>query len=69
MTKPEEYRREAADCVRLAHAFDDASTKALLVGMAETWWDLARAAENAQREHRTLGTEAAHTDQRGGALL
>jgi hypothetical protein len=46
MASADKYRRHASECVRLAQAAQDASDKALLLRMAETWLRLAEQAEN-----------------------
>jgi hypothetical protein len=46
-TRAEQYRRYAAECVRLASHTDDALEKGVLLQMAEHWRQLAeRAAED-----------------------
>ena len=41
----EEYRRHAAQCLRIAERITDAQGKASLVAMAQAWLFLARQAE------------------------
>lgn len=45
MSRAEQYRRYAAECVRLASASESAREKAMLVQMAEQWRQLAKRAE------------------------
>ena len=46
MAKPEDYRRYAAECLRLAQRFRNQAEAALLLEMAERWRDLAQRAES-----------------------
>jgi hypothetical protein len=46
MARAEEYRRYAAECVRVAQDTADPKDKALLLEMAQRWLELA---ERAQR--------------------
>jgi hypothetical protein len=46
MARSEEYRRLAADCVRIAQQTENQETKALLLHMAEKWRELAERADN-----------------------
>jgi hypothetical protein len=45
MAKPEDYRRYAAECLRLAQRIENWPEKAMLLQMAETWRRLAEQAE------------------------
>jgi hypothetical protein len=45
MGKAEEYRRFAAECLRIARKIQDHGGKASLLQMAETWRRLAERAE------------------------
>jgi hypothetical protein len=47
MAKAEDYRRYAAECLRLAQRFRNQAEKTMLLQMAETWRRLAE-----QREAR-----------------
>ena len=42
----QEYRQEAAQCVRLAEQSSDPTTKMVSVGLAQAWLQLAQLAEN-----------------------
>jgi hypothetical protein len=42
----DQYKRRAAECVRLAERTDSAGDKALLLQMAQTWMRLADKAED-----------------------
>ena len=46
MAKPEDYRRYAAECLRLAQQFRNQAEAAVLLEMAERWRVLAARAEN-----------------------
>jgi len=46
----EQYKRRAAECVRMAERTDRADDKALLLQMAETWLRLAEKAEDRPEE-------------------
>ena len=51
MNRSDEYRRFAAECVKIAQATEDGQRQAVLLKMAEVWLDLARKAEiNSERE-------------------
>jgi len=45
MAVAEDYRRNAAECARIANRTKDPDAKALLLKMAESWLDLARDVE------------------------
>ena len=45
MAKPEDYRRYAAECLRLAQGFRGRAEAATLLDMAERWRRLAKEAE------------------------
>ena len=45
MEKPEDYRRYAAECLRLAQEFRGRAEAATLLDMAERWRRLAKEAE------------------------
>jgi hypothetical protein len=45
MGKPEDYRRYAAECLRLAQGFRGRAEAATLLDMAERWRRLAKEAE------------------------
>ena len=45
MTSAAQYRRYAADCVRVAQAIHDPADKAMLLQMAKIWIDMAEKAE------------------------
>jgi hypothetical protein len=49
-TRAEQYRRYAAECVRLASLADDALEKGVLLQMAEQWQQLAARADRDERE-------------------
>ncbi len=52
MSRAEDYRRYAAECVRLAASREDVNDKALLLHMAEQWRQLAQRADKQQSEQR-----------------
>ena len=41
MPVPDDYRRKAAECLRLAQGAEDSGSKALLLEMAQAWVKLA----------------------------
>ncbi len=45
MHRAEEYRRYAAECLRVAHHSDDPNDKSLLLDMAQRWRELAERVE------------------------
>ena len=53
MSKRETFRRHAAACLRLAEEELSPANKALLLNMAQRWYDLAEQSErgNRAREH------------------
>jgi hypothetical protein len=50
MSRAGQYRRYAAECLRLANSSDDLREKALLLQMAEQWRQLAQRDETEKRE-------------------
>jgi hypothetical protein len=46
----DQYKRRAAECVRMAERTDNAEDKALLLQMAQTWMRLAEKAEERTEE-------------------
>jgi len=46
MDLADQYKRRAAECVRMAERTDNAEDKALLLQMAQTWMRLAEKAED-----------------------
>ena len=46
----EQYKRRAAECVRMAERTDSAEDKVLLLQMAQTWMRLAEKAEDRPEE-------------------
>jgi putative IMPACT (imprinted ancient) family translation regulator len=46
----DQYKRRAAECVRMAERTDNAEDKALLLQMAQTWMRLAEKAEDSHNE-------------------
>jgi hypothetical protein len=46
MSRAEEYRRYAAECIRVAQVAADPKDKALLLEMAEKWRELAKRADH-----------------------
>lgn len=45
MTRAEEYRRYAAECIRVAQATSNPNDKQLMLEMAQKWRDLAEKVE------------------------
>jgi hypothetical protein len=51
MARADEYRRHAAECLRVAQRVSDLNDKALLIQMAERWRELAeKIAKNGETE-------------------
>jgi hypothetical protein len=50
MSRAGQYRRYAAECLRLATSSEDVREKAVLLQMAEQWRQLAERAETKDRE-------------------
>ena len=46
MALSDQYKRRAAECVRMSERTDNAEDKALLLQMAQTWMRLAEKAED-----------------------
>jgi len=46
MASADDYRRHAAECIRLARNIENQRDKALLLTMADAWRRLANQAEN-----------------------
>ena len=57
MSKFEDYKRRAAECLRLAREAADKTNKALLIEMAQTWAKLAEQDKIAEQEHTKVGKE------------
>ena len=54
MARADEYRRHAAECLRVAQRVTDPNDKALLIQMAEKWRELA---EKVEENGRTEGSK------------
>jgi hypothetical protein len=50
MALADQYKRRAAECVRMAERADNPEDKALLLQMAQTWLRLAEKAEDRSEE-------------------
>jgi hypothetical protein len=50
MALADQYKRRAAECIRMAERTDNAEDKALLMQMAQTWMRLAEKAEDRSDE-------------------
>jgi len=46
MARAEEYRRYAAECIRVAQQIQNPSDKAMLLDMAQKWRELAEKVES-----------------------
>jgi hypothetical protein len=46
MPSPEEYRRFAQECLKMAHSTTDEQTRAILSQMAQVWFRLAEEKAN-----------------------
>jgi hypothetical protein len=55
MTRSEEYRSLADECVRIANSTENAQGKAFLLLMAQKWLELAERAEAQLGENQTGG--------------
>jgi hypothetical protein len=51
MHRAEEYRRYAAECLRVARHSDDPNDKSLLLDMAQRWRELAERVERVERQN------------------
>ena len=50
MSRVDEYRRYAAECLRIAQETSDPDAKARLLNMAQKWRELGKKAEGGRRE-------------------
>jgi hypothetical protein len=57
MSRSDEYRRFAAECLKIAHAADDPQYRATFLKMAEVWLDLARKDEAKRDRDGGSGSE------------
>ena len=57
VSKFEDYKRRAAECLRLAREAADKTNKALLIEMAQTWAKLAEQDKIAEQERMKIGKE------------
>jgi hypothetical protein len=57
VSKFEDHRRRAAECLRLAREAVDKTNKALLIEMAQTWARLAEQDKIAEQERTKIGEE------------
>jgi hypothetical protein len=57
VSKFEDHRRRAAECLRLAREAVDKTNKALLIEMAQTWAKLAEQDKIAEQERTKIGKE------------
>lgn len=48
-SRSDEYRRFAAECLKIAHAAEDPHFRATFLKMAEVWLDMARKEEAKDR--------------------
>ena len=53
MARAEDYRRYAAECIRIARATNNAQEKATLIKMAEKWRQLAEKADHERGPEET----------------
>jgi hypothetical protein len=56
LSKFEDHKRRAAECLRLAREAVDKTNKALLIEMAQTWAKLAEQDKIAEQDARRLAT-------------
>jgi hypothetical protein len=57
VSKFDDHKRRAAECLRLAREATDKTNKTLLIEMAQTWAKLAEQVKNAEQEHVKIGKE------------
>ncbi len=57
LSKFEDHKRRAAECLRLAREAVDKTNKALLIEMAQTWAKLAEQDKIAEQERTKIGNE------------
>ena len=57
MSKFEDHKRRAAECLRSAREAADKTNKALLIEMAQTWVKLAEQDKIAEQERTKIGKE------------
>ena len=57
MSKFEDHKRRAAECLRLARGAVDKTNKALLIEMAQTWARLAEQDKIAEQQRAKIGKE------------
>ena len=55
MSKFEDHKRRAAECLRLAREAINKTNKALLIEMAQTWAKLAEQDKIAEQERTKIG--------------
>ncbi len=55
MARAEEFRRYAAECLRVAQETSAAHDKAVLLEMAQRWRELADRVERVERQNGTNG--------------
>src|SRR4051812_16813007 len=75
MASTDDYRRLAAECLRIAHDSQNPKDRALLLRMAESWIRLAERSEErslsdepssaGERSRESRGREAGALDERG----
>ena len=53
MSKVEDYRRHARDCLLLADQIGTQEGRAALIAMAQRWYELAKQAEREERSDKT----------------
>ncbi len=53
MASADDYRRHAAECIRLARNIESQRDKALLLAMADAWRRLAKQVEDRNPEERS----------------
>jgi hypothetical protein len=57
VSKFEDHKRRAAECLRLAREAVDETNKALLIEMAQTWAKLAEQDKIAEQERTKIGKD------------
>jgi hypothetical protein len=66
MSKEDDYRRNAAESVELAHRASTTRDKSRLLGLAEKWLDLADRAQRLARYARGIREHPLVQDRFGG---
>jgi hypothetical protein len=66
--RPEEYRRHAAECLRIAEVVTDPQNRILLIHMAQTWLLLAQQIEKNRASNTVYEPSLPKTQSSGLAI-